>query len=78
VSGRIMSGCRSTLTDNSTTSKVVFWNVLLSVNTTTIVYTGILNDNVIGFNGTATDFQLLVPVNRTSSLATYNIYIELS
>jgi hypothetical protein len=78
VSGRVISGCRSTLTNNLTDSNVVFWNILLSSNSTTIIYAGMLDDNVIGFNGTAVDFQLLVPVNRTNSVATYNIYLELS
>ena len=77
VAGRIMTGCRSTLTDNSTDQKVVFWNVLLNTNTVTTIYTAIIDDGVIGFNGTATDFQLLVPVNTTTSQSLYNIYVEL-
>lgn len=77
VGGRVMIGCRSTLTDNSTDPKVVFWNVLLNTDTVTTIYTAIIDNDVIGFNGTATDFQLLVPVNTTTSQSTYNIYVEL-
>lgn len=77
VAGRVMTGCRSTLTNNSTDQKVVFWNVLLNTDTVTTIYTAIIDDGVIGFNGTATDFQLLVPVNTTTSQSTYNIYVEL-
>ncbi len=77
VAGRLMTGCRSTLTDNSTDPKVVFWNVLLNTDAVTTVYTALIDNDVIGFNGTATDFQLLVPVNVSLGQATYNIYIEL-
>ena len=77
VGGRLMLGCRSTLTDNSTDRKVVFWNVLLNTDAVTTIYSAIIDDGVIGFNGTATDFQLLVPVNTTTSQSTYNIYVEL-
>ena len=77
VAGRTMTGCRSTLTDNSTDEKVVFWNVLLNTDAVTTIYTSLIDDEEIGFNGTATDFQLLVPVNVTLGQAIYNIYVEL-
>jgi len=75
---KLLSGCRSTLTDNSTDDEVVFWNVLLNVNSTVTVYVGIIDNNVIGFNNTLIDYQLLVPTNRTTGYATYNLYLDLS
>jgi hypothetical protein len=77
VAGKLISGCRATLTDNSTDIRVVFWNILLNANATTTVYTGLMDNDVIGFNGTAVDFQLLVPVDRLAGYAVYYIYIEL-
>jgi len=76
IAGRLMTGCRSTLTDNSTNPKVVFWNVLLNANSTTTIYTAIMQDDTIGFNGTAVDFQLMVPTNYSTGQAVYNLYLE--
>ena len=78
IASRLMTGCRSTLTNNNTQAYSVFWNVMLNVNSTMPVYTSLLDNDKIGFNGTAYDFQLLVPVNRTTGQSTYNIYVELS
>ncbi len=82
VANRQMQGCRSTLTNNQTTRSSVFWNVLLNVkmidNTTSTVYTVILDNNKIGYNGTPSDFQLLVPVNTTTGQSTYKVYVELN
>jgi hypothetical protein len=78
IASKIMSGCRSTLTNNNTEIKSVFWNVMLNVNSTMPIYTAILDNDKVGFNGTEYDFQLLVPVNRTTGYAIYNIYVELS
>jgi hypothetical protein len=36
-----------------------------------------MEDNTPGFNGTAVDFQMLVPVDRLTGQATYYIYVEL-
>jgi len=77
VAGRTMKGCRSTLTDNSTDTNVVFWNVLLNTNRTTTIYTALIDNDKVGFNGTVVDFQLLVPINKSTGKATYNIYVEL-
>ncbi|MBN2423269.1 hypothetical protein JXB41_08660 [Candidatus Woesearchaeota archaeon] len=77
IASRTMSNCRATRTYNSTTSQSVFWNVLLSTNETNVVYTVIMDNDVIGFNGTIVDFQLLVPVNKDSGEATYFFYVEL-
>jgi hypothetical protein len=78
VANREMRGCRSTLTNNQTDIQSVFWNVLLNVNSTTTVYSAILDNDRLGFNGTVSDFQLLVPVNTTTGQATYKIYVELA
>ena len=77
IGTRTMSGCRSTLTDSETESQSVFWNVLLNADSDTVVYTAIIDDSTIGFNGTEYDFQLLVPANKTTGQANYQIYIEL-
>ncbi len=78
IAKKVMSGCRATLTNNATESHSVFWNVMLNVNSTMPVYTVILDNDEIGFNGTSVDFQLLVPVNKTTGQSIYNIYVELS
>lgn len=73
-----LDNCRSTLTDNSTAEKVVFWNVILNTDENTTVYVSLVDDNTIGFNGTAVDYQLLVPTNLTTSTALYNLYLDLT
>lgn len=78
IGTNVLSGCRSTLTDNSTAEKVVFWNIILNTNSTTSVYVGIIDNEVIGFNGSAVDYQLLLPTNQTTGLAKYNFYLDLS
>jgi hypothetical protein len=78
ISGLPMSGCRSTKTHNSTDSQAAFWNVLLNVNWNQTVYTAIMDDDVVGYNGSIVDFQLLVPTNATSHRSSYNIYLELT
>jgi len=77
IGTRTMSGCRSTLTDSETESQSVFWNVLLNADSDTVVYASIIDDSTVGWNGTEYDFQLLVPANKTTGQANYNIYLEL-
>ncbi len=77
ISGRLISGCRSTLTHNSTGDKQVFWNVLLNSGPDNTVYTAIIDNDREGFNGTQIDFQLLVPTNTTTGQNTYYIYTEI-
>jgi hypothetical protein len=72
-----LTGCRSTLTHNYTDDEVVFWNVLLNIDENITVFVGILEDGTIGFNNTASDFQLLVPTNTTTEQAIYNLYLDL-
>ncbi len=36
-----------------------------------------MENDQIGFNGTAVDFQLLVPVDKLTGFATYFVYVEL-
>jgi hypothetical protein len=78
VANREMVGCRSTLTNNQTDIQSVFWNVILNANSTATVYTAVLDNDRLGFNGTISDFQLLVPVNTSTGQATYKIYVELT
>lgn len=77
VSGLSISGCRSTQALNSTGSPT-FWNVLLNTDENTTVYTSIIVEDEIGFNGSTVDFQLMVPTNTTDNQAIYNIYVELT
>lgn len=78
VAGRTMAGCRSTLTNNATSSQAVFWNVLLNTNSTTTLYTVILDNDRDSYDGGTADFQLLVPVDMQTGQANYNLYVELS
>jgi len=48
-----------------------------SVGGNTSVYTTVINSNTVGFDGVTHDYQLLVPVNRTSGFNTYAFYAEL-
>lgn len=77
LAGASLNGCRATRTHNLTNSQAVFWNVLLNTNETNTIYTVLMENNKIGFNGTEVDFQLLVPVDRLNGYATYFIYVEL-
>ncbi|MFH0874363.1 MAG: hypothetical protein V1859_00340 [archaeon] len=76
IAGRTLNGCPATLTNNETDSKLVFWNVLLNTNESNTVYTVIMENNKPGFNGSIVDFQIFVPVDRNTGLATYFIYVE--
>jgi hypothetical protein len=77
VGGRYISNCRATKTNNATEEKSRFWNVLLSSNSTNTVYVALLDNDQVGFNGSIIDFQLLVPVDRITGIATYNMYLEI-
>ncbi|MEM4266337.1 MAG: hypothetical protein QXX65_04655 [Candidatus Woesearchaeota archaeon] len=63
------------------TTTNLFENILLSRGTTPngnqSIYVGILQDGVSGYDGNTYNFQLLVPVNRTSGFTTYYIYAEI-
>lgn len=78
VAGRPLTGCRSTLMHNSTSSQAVFWNVLLNSNSTSTVYTVILDNDKDSYDGGTADFQLLVPVDLNTGTAQYNMYVELT
>ena len=78
IGANLLTGCRSTQTNNQSGDRSVFWNVILNLNSSETVYAAIMDDNVVGFNGSIVDFQLLVPVNRTSGQSLYNIYVELT
>ncbi|MEM3374120.1 MAG: hypothetical protein QXE31_02765 [Candidatus Woesearchaeota archaeon] len=77
IAGKFLSNCRATRTHNSTNAQAVFWNVLLNTNETNTIYTVLMENDRIGFNGTEVDFQLLVPVDKLTGFATYFIYVEL-
>ena len=78
VGSRQMDNCPSTRPYNSTSSSSQFWNVLLNSNSYNVVYTAILAENKNAFDNSTADFEILVPVNRTTGFATYYFYAELS
>ena len=69
--------CPSTRPYNSTGLPGEFYNVLLNTDATNTVYTAVLADNSNGFDGTTVDFEVLVPTDRSTGLATYYFYVEL-
>lgn len=77
IAGKFLNNCRATRTHNSTDAQSVFWNVLLNTNETNTIYTVLMENDKIGFNGSIVDFQLLVPVNKLTGFATYFVYVEL-
>lgn len=70
--------CQSTRPYNSTGQAGNFYNVLLNSNSTNVVYAAILADNSNGFDNTTYDFEIMVPVDKTSGTATYYFYVELA
>jgi hypothetical protein len=69
--------CPSTRPYNSTGQAGDFYNLLLNSDATNIVYTAVLANNADGFDGTTVDFEILVPTDRSTGLATYYFYVEL-
>jgi hypothetical protein len=77
VAGRTMTGCQSTRPYNNTGIGDAFWNVLLSLDSTSVIYTALLAGNENNFANGISDYEILVPVNRTTGTATYFFYAEL-
>jgi len=77
VGARIMENCPSTRPYNGSGVYGEFWNVLLNSDENNTVYTAVLAENENAFDNSTADFEILVPVNRTTSTATYYIYVEL-
>ncbi|MEM2139158.1 MAG: hypothetical protein QXM96_03315 [Candidatus Woesearchaeota archaeon] len=73
-----VSNCRSTRPYNSSGLPGNFWNVLINTNLTNTVYVSVLSDNSNAFDGGTADFELLVPTDRNTGLATYYFYAELN
>ena len=78
------STCRSTATYISDTPQninenALFQEVLLSDSFTgSLIYTTLIEDNQVGYNGQTYDFQLLVAENESSTTPTlYYFYVEL-
>jgi hypothetical protein len=78
VGANLISGCRSTRPYNSSGVGGDFWNVLISSNSSNVVYTSILADNSNAFDNSNVDFELLVPTDRSSGTATYYFYAEIN
>jgi hypothetical protein len=78
IGSRLMDNCRSTRPYNSSSSASSFWNVLLNSNANNVVYAAILAENKNAFDNSTADFEILVPVNRTTGFSTYYFYAELS
>jgi hypothetical protein len=55
-----------------------YYNILLNSNATNVVYTSILADNSVGFDGSNVDFEILVPTDKLTGLSTYYFYVELN
>lgn len=70
--------CPSVRPYNGTASASQFYNVMLNSNTTNTVYTVILAENQNAFDNSTADFEILVPADRSTSLATYYFYVELN
>jgi hypothetical protein len=77
LASTVLSGCRSTRTNNQTVDQSQFWNVLININSSMVGYVALLDDNEKSFNGTTVDFQLLVPINASKTTSEYKIYVEL-
>jgi hypothetical protein len=70
--------CYSTRSYDSLGNPSSFYNVMLNSDATNVVYTAILADSQGSFDGGTADFQLLVPVDRSTSQAIYYFYVELN
>jgi len=75
--------CNSTNAHNNTgQSTTNFYQVLLADGAGDLVYTTLIDENQVGFNGGEYDFELLVAENgnvtEASTSTTYYFYIELS
>lgn len=55
-----------------------FYNVLLNTDIDTTVYVAMLAENTAGYDDAEVDFELLVPVDKTTGLATYYFYVEIA
>jgi len=69
--------CKSTRPYNSTGQPGDFYNVLLNSNLTNTVYTVVLSDDSSSFDGGTSDFEILLPTDRSTGTATYYFYAEL-
>jgi len=90
IGGRDVSGCRS-VSVNGTGTGNIFWETLLVDNGTSIeahddiiIYTGLIDQDQIGFDGSSYDFQMLVgePGNGSEEFpngnpTTYYFYVEI-
>jgi len=67
--------------DSKQTTTTLFENIILTTGSTpngnNSIYVGWLENQVSGFEEGEYNFQLLVPVNRTSGFSTYCLYAEL-
>ena len=73
----VSTSCRTNTFVNSAAQTASFEEVILD-DTTNIVYTGLLESDVTGFDGSTHDFQIIVPDNRTDPTPLlYYFYVEL-
>jgi hypothetical protein len=72
---------RPFINSSKQTTTNLFENIILSRDSTQngnkSIYVGILENGVSGYDGQQYNFQLLVPVNKTSGFTTYYIYAEI-
>ncbi len=69
--------CPSTRPYNSSGMPGDFWNVLINTDATNVVYVSVLADDSSAFDGGTADFEILVPTDKSTGLATYYFYVEL-
>lgn len=73
----INTACTTYTYVNSAPQAANFSEVILN-STTNIVYTGLLENDVTGFDGSTHDFQIIVPDNSTNPVPlTYYFYVEI-
>ena len=70
--------CQATRPYNSAGAAGAWYNVLMNSNSTNTVYVVVLAEDQSAFDGSTADFELLVPTDKSSGLATYYFYVELA
>jgi len=70
--------CQATRPYNNAGAPGAWYNVLMNSNSTNTVYVVVLSEDQTAFDGSTADFELLVPTDKSSGLATYYFYVELA
>ena len=70
--------CQATRPYNNVGAAGAWYNVLMNSNSTNTVYVVVLSEDSTAFDGSTADFELLVPTDKSTGLATYYFYVELA